>query len=419
MTPIADTSCIRCPPSARLVGCVLTLGIALLGFCPTAGWAADWSATEARANGQTVYWDMWGGDAQVNAYAAWAAAAVRTRYGVDVHIVKLADAAEAVAQVLAEKSAGRIQDGKIDVIWLNGENFAAMKRNTLLWGPFVAALPNASLVDTQGKATTEVDFTVPTEGYEAPWGMAQFVVMYDSKLLPSPPRSILALAAWVQQHPGRFTYPAPPDFIGLTFLKQALLVLSAAPERFQRPVDESDFAVATAPLWRFLDAINPYLWRSGRAFPVNGPAQRQLLADAEIDLALTFNPADASNGIASGLLPETVRIFVPDGHSIGNTHFLAIPYDSSVKEGAQVLINFLLSPEAQLRKQDPKIWGDPTVLDLAKLSPDDRARFERIYRGVATLTPADIGTPLPEPHPSWVVAIEREWQRRYGSGVRR
>ena len=53
---------------------------------------------------------------------------MKARYGVDVRIVKLGDAAEAVAQVLAEKSAGRTQDGKIDVIWLNGENFAAMKR---------------------------------------------------------------------------------------------------------------------------------------------------------------------------------------------------------------------------------------------------------------------------------------------------
>jgi putative thiamine transport system substrate-binding protein len=416
MIPIANMSCLRCATSARRV---LLVAVVLLGFWPVIGLADDWSAIEARARGQAVYWDMWGGDAQVNAYAVWAAATVKARYGVDVRIVKLGDAAEAVAQVLAEKSAGRTLDGKIDVIWLNGENFAAMKRNALLWGPFVATLPNAALIDTQGKPTTVLDFTVPTEGYEAPWGMAQFVVMYDSKSLPEPPRSMPALAAWVRQHPGRFTYPAPPDFLGLTFLKQALLVLSADPGRLQRPADESDFAVATEPLWRFLDAIDPYLWRSGRAFPANGPAQRQLLADAEIDMALTFNPADASNAIASGLLPDSVRIFVPDGHSIGNTHFLAIPYDSSAKEGAQVLINFLLSPEAQARKEDPKLWGDPTVLDLAKLQPDDRARFERIDRGVATLSPADLGTPLPEPHPSWVVAIAREWQRRYGSGGRR
>ena len=37
-----------------------------------------------------------------------------------------------------------------------------------------------------------------------------------------------------------------------------------------------------------------------------------------------------------------------------------------------VVANFLLSPEAQLRKQDPAVWGDPTVLAMDKLDPADR-----------------------------------------------
>ena len=53
------------------------------------------------------------------------------------------------------------------------------------------------------------------------------------------------------------------------------------------------------------------------------------------------------------------------GGTIGNTHFVAIPYNSSAKEGAQVVANFLLSPEAQARKLDPTVWGDPTVLGLS------------------------------------------------------
>src|SRR5579859_3948801 len=185
MIRIANISCLRCATSPRRAVQVLTAAIVLLGFWPAIGRADDWSVIEARASGQAVYWEMWGGDPQVNAYAAWAAATVKTRYGVDVRIVKLGDAAEAVAQVLAEKSAGRTRDGKIDVIWLNGENFAAMKQHALLSGPFVAALPNAALIDTQGKPTTVRDFTVPTEGYEAPWGMAQLVIMYESRSLPS------------------------------------------------------------------------------------------------------------------------------------------------------------------------------------------------------------------------------------------
>ena len=75
--------------------------------------------------------------------------------------------------------------------------------------------------------------------------------------------------------------------------------------------------------------------------------------------------------------------------------------------------NFLLSPEAQARKQDPAYWGDGTVLDLAALPAADKAKFEAIQLGVATLSPQELGTALPEPHPSWMTRIEEEWLKRY------
>jgi putative thiamine transport system substrate-binding protein len=193
-----------------------TLALLLLGG-PVL--AADWDPTLAAARGQTVYWNAWGGDEQINGYIAWVGDELLERHGVEVVHVKLTDTGEAVARVLAEKTAGRAAGGAVDLIWLNGENFAAMKADDLLYGPFVADLPNFAYVDTAGKPTTLVDFTVPTDGLEAPWGMAQFVFFYDSAVVETPPRSIPALLDWATAHPGRFTYPAPPDFVGSTFLK--------------------------------------------------------------------------------------------------------------------------------------------------------------------------------------------------------
>ena len=75
-----------------------------------------------------------------------------------------------------------------------------------------------------------------------------------------------------------------------------------------------------------------------------------------------------------------------------------------------------MSPQAQARKQDPAVWGDPTVLAIHKLQPEDRARFDAIDLGVATLRPEELGPALDEPHPSWMERIETEWKRRYGVG---
>ncbi len=376
--------------------------------------APAWDQALARARGQTVFWNAWGGDERINAYIAWVGRRVAEDHGVTLRHVKLSDTADAVARVLAEKAAGRGQGGSVDLIWINGENFAAMKRQGLLFGPFTEVLPNYQLVDFAGKPTTRIDFTVPVEGLEAPWGMAKINFIYDSARVRDTPRSIPAFLDWVGAHPGRFSYPAPPDFTGSTFLKQALIELTPDAAILQKEApDDTAFARATAPLWAYLEALHPRLWRGGKVFPASGTQQLQSLDDGELDIAISFYPSDAASMIVNGRLPETARVFVLDGGTIGNTHFVAIPYNASAKEGAMVVANFLMSPEAQARKQSIEAWGDQTVLAMDKLSPQDRRRFETGAAHPALLTPTQLGPTLLEPHPSWMTRIEAEWQQRF------
>ncbi len=396
----------------RFIAAILALAFATLAARADTPDPAHWNALLAEATGETVYFHAWGGEPRINDFIAWAAGQLAIRHGVRVVHVKLSDTAEAVSRVLTEKAAGREEGGAVDLIWLNGENFAAMKKKGLLQSePWATELPNYRFVDAD---IAERDFTVPVDGLEAPWGMAKLVFFYDMARLPDPPRSAAALGEWIVENPGRFTYPQPPDFIGMTFLKQLLVEL--APDSSilaERATDES-FAAATAPLFAWLDAAHPHLWRSGRAFPRDYGSLRRLLADGEVDIAFALNPADATSAIANGELPDSVRSFVFEGGTLGNTHFVAIPFNANATAGAMVLANFLMSPEAQARKQDPAIWGDPTVLAVERLPPHDRERFAALPLGVATLRPEELGPTLPEPHPSWVVRIEQEWARRYG-----
>ena len=393
----------------------LILGLACL--TPTLALAnpdpKDWDAVKEAANGQTVYWNAWGGSTTTNAFIEWVGDRVSAEYGVTLEHVKLSDTADAVTRVLSEKQAGRDEDGAIDLIWINGANFASMKDADLLFGPFAEDLPNWALVDVDGK-TVQTDFTVPVEGYESPWAMAQVVFMYDTADVEAPLGSMEAILEWAQANPGRFTYPQPPDFLGTTFLKQALVDLLDDPSVLSEPVSDATYAEVTAPLWDYLDALTPHLWRSGRAYPQTGPAQLQLIADEEVDLAISFSPGEASTAIANGQLPETVRTYVLDDGTIGNASFVAIPYNSGSKEGAMIVADFLLSPEAQIRAQDPAILGYGTVLDMAKLSEADRTSFDSMDLGIATLTPAELGTVQDEPHPSWMTRIADDGTERFG-----
>lgn len=374
----------------------------------------DWEQVVAKASGQTIYWNAWGGGDSINKYIDWVGEQLQSRYNIELQHVKVDDIALSINQVLAEFTAGKTEsDGAIDLMWLNGENFRSMKENQLLFGPFTDNLPNYSLVDVDNKPTTTVDFGTPVDGMESPWGMAQLVFIYDSARIQTPPKNILEMLEHGKRNPGRIAYPKPPNFLGTTFLKQALYHFIEDASLLQQPVEEVNFDEVTAKLWTFLDEFHRYAWNTGNSFPKSGPDQTRLVNDNEIDFSLAFNPAEASSNIAEGLLPASARTFVFDGGSIGNSHFVAIPINSSAKEAAMVTANFLLSPEAQLRKQDPQYFGDFTVLDIQKLSASEQQVFRDLPLGEATLPLTELGATLPEPHASWVNELERTWQERY------
>jgi putative thiamine transport system substrate-binding protein len=92
---------------------------------------------------------------------------------------------------------------------------------------------------------------------------------------------------------------------------------------------------------------------------------------------------------------------------------VAIPINAKAKEGAQVVADFLLSPEAQARKADLKIWGDPTVLDLTTLTTDDAKLF------AATSAPGSVTIPGPtilEPDASFVKLVQDGWLSHFTKG---
>jgi putative thiamine transport system substrate-binding protein len=374
---------------------------------------ADWQQTLDTARGQTVYWNAWGGDARTNAFISWVGDQTEALYGVDVEQVKLSDTAEAVTRVISEKTAGQDENGSVDLIWINGPNFLAMKEQGLLHGPFVADMPNAPYLDLTPNSPASVDFTVPVEGMESPWRLARFVFTYDSARVTEPPRSMADFADWTATHPGRFTHPDPSNFMGATFLKQALIELAPDAGVLQDPVSDAAFATATAPLWDWYDALRPNLWRGGKTYPANESVQQQLLNDGEVDIAMSFDPASAAAAIADGLLPESARIFVPQDGSIGNISFVAIPYNAANAEGAKVVANFLLDPTTQAHMQNIEVLGSFSVLDPARLDDDAKAAFAALPTAPALPTLADLGPTLLEPHASWMTQLTDEWARRY------
>jgi putative spermidine/putrescine transport system substrate-binding protein len=377
----------------------------------------DWDHILMRARGQTVDWFMWGGWPHTNAYVnQYVAAEVNKRYGITLRQVPVTDISEVVSKLLVEKQAGKSSGGKADLLWINGENFRTAKRHQLLYGPFADRLPHQQLVDWQ-RPSVYNDFGEPVEGMESPWGSAQVVMIYDSKRTPDPPQTMAELLAWIKNHPGRFTYPAPPDFTGSVFVRHVFYHVSGNPGKWQTPVDEATYQAAANACYRILRELKPYLWRQGRTYPESPIRLDQMFADGEIDFSFSYHPAEASKKIFDGQFADTVRTFVFKEGTIANTHFLAIPFNAADKEGAMVVANFLLSPQAQLKKADPQVWGDFPAIDVKRLDPQWRRKFKELPRGAATLPDEVLQRhQLPEPPSSILIRLEKGWDQHVLKG---
>lgn len=382
-------------------------------FTSPLAFANTWQDTLDEAAGDTVYWHAWGGDSRTNAFIDWVNDQTELLYDVSVRQVKLSSTSEAVTQVLAEKAAGQDSGGAVDMIWINGPNFLAMKKQNLLHGPFVSQLPNAKYLDLSPGSPATVDFTEAVAGLESPWRLARFVFIVDSERVTDAPKSMAQMLSFAKANPGRLTHPIVSNFMGTTFLKQALIELTPNKELLQQPVTEDSFALATMSLWQWYDELKPYLWREGKSFPENESIQQQMLSDGEVDIAMAFDPAAAAAGIASGLLPESARILVPNKGSLGNISFVAIPYNASHKSAAMVVANFLLQPETQAHMQNIEVLGSFSVLDTSKLTHQHTMAFSALPTSKALPTLNDLGPTLLEPHASWTDALKEAWSERY------
>jgi putative spermidine/putrescine transport system substrate-binding protein len=373
-----------------------------------------WDEAVKAARGQTVDWYMWGGSPAVNQYVnGYLATELKKEYGITLRQVPVKDIAEVVGKLVVEKQAGKDSSGSVDLMWINGENFRTCKEHKLLHGPFADKLPNQQYVDWSN-LTVKNDFGTPVDGMESPWGSAQVVMIYDSARTPQPPRSVSAFIEWIKTNPGRFTYPAPPDFTGSVFVRQifyhATGSVDGSVNTWQGDYPEPEFKKAADATYAILGELKQSLWRNGETYPESPVRMNTLFADGEIDFSFSYHQGEASRNILDGIFPETVRTFVFDEGTITNTHFVAIPYNAKDKAAAMVVANFLLSPEAQLKKAMPDVWGDFSALSPAKLPAPWQEKFKTLPRGTATLGDAELQAhQLPEPPSKILVELEKGW----------
>lgn len=359
------------------------------------------------AKGSTVTFYGWGGDENLNEWLDNEFAPVmKEKYDITMERVPM-DIEQVLSQLSGEIEGGE-EDGSIDMIWINGENFQSAKENNMLYGPFTDKLPNFNdYVDAESEDVT-LDFAYPIEGYEAPYGKAQVVMIADTAVTPDLPTSAEALEEFVKKYPGKVTYPALPDFTGSAFVRNIIYEICGYEQFLDMEADKETVREAVEPAMEYLRGLNPYLWNEGKTFPDSSTTLDNMFADGEVVLNMTYDAYTTGIKIADGTYTDTTESFQFDKGTIGNTNFMAIAANSGNKAGAMVAINEMLSPEIQAdRYEQLKVIP---VLDNSKLTDEQKAAFDQVDLGEGTI-PQDelLSKRLPEMPAELVPIIEEIW----------
>ena len=358
------------------------------------------------AKGSEVSIYMWGGSKEVNSYFdSFVIPNVKKLYDITLHRVPIDDVKMVLQKIELEKNAKKM--GTTDIIWLNGENFKLAKDRELLLGSFVSKLPNYNRYIDADNSSNILDFSEPTNGLEAPFGRAQFVMIYDSNKVQNPPKNSNELFAWIKNNPSRFTYPAIPDFTGSAFVR-GLFIDSIGVENF----DEKSYKKQLSQFFDKLNEIKPFMFKNGTYMPNSSALLDTLYANGDVDFTFSYNPSHALNKIKSSNFPKSSKTVIFERGSLANTHFLTIPKSSANPEAAMVVIDFLLSPTAQLEKAKSDVWGDGTVLDITRLDEKTQLQFAKLSKHPSLLkTEVLQNNQIPELSAKYIEEIEKLWKK--------
>lgn len=368
---------------------------------------APWETIEKKAANTTVNFMMWQGSPIINNYINnYVVPQIKAQYNIELKISS-GQGPEIVQLVMGEKQAG-VNDGQIDMVWINGETFFQLQKIQGLWGPFVHQLPNAQLIDFTDPIIS-IDFQQPINGMEAPWGLSQFALVYDSAKVPNPPKDLKSLETYLQKFPGTFTISN--DFSGMSLLKSFLAELSGSPTGLNGPFDETQYEKLSQKLWTYLNKNKQYFWKSGTTFPKEHSKMDQLFASGELNLTFGFSEGGIEEKVEQGLFPQSTRGYAWENGTVMNSNYLGILENAQNKAGAMQVINFLISPEAQFKKADPEGMNVNSVLDIKKLPKPWQLRFEAIAERKYGPTLKDLAPyAIQEPAPEYMIRLFEDFR---------
>lgn len=351
---------------------------------------SDWDSVVEAARGSEVNWWMHGSRTEVNNWADTnAAELLKDEYDITLNRTPVSDTKEIVSQISSEIQAG-VDQGSVDFLWVNGENFSSLKDNGYLYGPFSWDVPAAQYYDPEARDNL-YDAGVAIDGYEMTWhrycsGYFANTDMTGTDL----PTNADEYLEWIKQFPGHISYPEPGDEQGTRFVfnmianvigRDAWSTISTDTTLTKDQIKE-----IIEPGLAYLRELNPYLWNQGTTFPSDQTVYNQMYADGEA--YAHFSTTWPVSQVAAGTYPASTKCFMLDEAMLCYGSYLAIPSNATNLAAALVAVNAFCSPELELSKYEQT--ASPSGILESTLTEEEREAFNSVDLGEASLNAFDV-----------------------------
>lgn len=249
----------------------------------------------------------------------------------------------------------------------------------LIDGGFVQQLGSAGLLykatDALIPNLADVGRSVVAAGKGGiPYRASSVLLAYNSTNVPTPPKTLDELLAWIKSHPGKFTYNVPSGGgSGYAFVQTVVDKYLSNADRKTLTLSANQ---ALQPKWvaglETLRSLNKFTYGQNGTYPANNAETLKDLSTGLVDMGTVWSDMFASAKKA-GTMPANVKVTqIANPPFTGGAAYLGIPRTSKNATAARLLANWLLSPEAQNLIVGGTLNGMP-VIPVSMLDPTLRA----------------------------------------------
>lgn len=286
-----------------------------------------------------------------------------------------------IVYTLEQDILNEVKDGGIDLLVLKDDEFRKLKEKNLLYPGIADKIPNMAENINVLDMDVSTEHGYPLDQYAVAFGREQMVLVFDEDVLENYPMNTEELMSFLEENPGRFTYPNPiTDEVGGEFVRTVIYEIIGA-EKIEMLITEDmtqeEIKTLIMPALDYLKALDDYLFKDDGKYFKHIEDVDQAFFAGDLYFTISSDFAYVTDAINNEYYPEGAKNFIFEEGTIMDTLYFAVPVNASNKTGSIISIHEMLSVDLQLDKYVPSNWGNLPILETNLMSEIDAEKFSK------------------------------------------